>query len=81
MRRSARDVVAERQRLIFGVDGLERQIADCTSLLLRMLEVSDPASKDNVHFTRAAEWLLRYEETQRAEWNLGEVSDGSAKAK
>lgn len=75
MRRSLRDVAADRQRSMFGVDGLERQLADVTSVVLRLAAAAGGAVTDNVHYARAAEWLLKYEETQTAEWNG--VGDGT----
>lgn len=88
MRRGPRDVANERQRTLFGVDRLERALGDAISEIIRLqLRVdglcsnSDPqfVSRDTLHMERLHTWLLEYEETQKAEWNLcKEQLDGAA---
>lgn len=78
----------ERQRTLFGVDRLERALGDAISEIIRLqLRVdglcsnSDPqfVPRETAHSERLHTWLLQYEETQKAEWNLcKEVLDGTA---
>lgn len=88
MRRSQRDVANDRQRTLFGIDRLERVIGDALSEVVRLKERVDElcvdrdpqfVSRETRHFERVKEWLLQYEETQRAEWNgIKEADDGTS---
>jgi len=81
-------VAQDRQRTLFGVDRLERALADAICEIIRLqLRVdglcsnSDPqfVPRETQHMERLHTWILQYEETQRAEWNLTkEQLDGAA---
>jgi len=79
MRKGPRDVGAERQRALFGVDRLERHVADITVELLRLVragEVRD-VSRETAHVKRLCSWLELYTELQRSDFELdGGTSDG-----
>lgn len=77
-RRSVRDVSADRQRKLFGVDRLERHIADVTSEVLRL--IPEPG-RLGPHATRMAAWLEEYIDNQRSDFELGGQSDDAAKTK
>jgi len=68
-RHTKQDVVLGRQRTLFGVDALERQVADLTDLVLRLLKDDDDI--DNVHRSRAATWLVTYGDRQASDYELG----------
>jgi len=71
-RYSKNDELLSRQRTLFGVDMLERQVCDLTDLVFRLLDnVSRETLKDTVHYTRAAGWLLTYVDKQGADYELG----------
>jgi len=73
-----RDVAADRQRTLFGVDRLERVVADMCSEVVRAHQRCDElcvdrdpqfVSRETHHLERVKTWLLQYEEQQKAEWN------------
>lgn len=78
----------DRQRTLFGVDRLERALADAISEIIRlqnrvdgMCSIQDTQFVPRVtaHSDRLRTWLLQYEEMQTAEWNLcKETLDGAA---
>jgi len=84
MRTGPGDVAARRQRVLFGVDGLERLVADAVSEIVRnsnadkALAGVDPELGDSPHMVRMKAWLVEYEQRQGSEWNTG-VSDGTPK--
>jgi len=88
MRRSIRDVAADRQRTLFGVDRLERVVGDISAELVRAHQRLDElcvdrdpqfVSRETHHLERVKTWLLQYEEAQKAEWNgIKEMGDGKA---
>lgn len=88
MRRGPRDVANERQRTLFGVDRLERALGDAISEIIRLTNRVDGlcstqdtqfVPRETTHSVRLHTWLLQYEETQKAEWNLcKEQLDGTA---
>lgn len=83
MRKGPGDVAAKRQRVLFGVDGLERLLADVASELVRNSNADKALAGlpldegDSPHMVRVKAWLLEYEQRQRSEWNTG-VRDGAA---
>lgn len=85
MRRGPGDVGAKRQRVLFGVDRLERHVADLTVELLRLVRARDDVSRETqcetAHVKRLKSWLELYLELQRSDFELGEltkeVSDGT----
>jgi len=73
-----RDVAADRQRTLFGVDRLERVVGDLCSEVVRLTQLCDTlcahndtefVSRETHHLERVKTWLLQYEEQQKAEWN------------
>lgn len=90
-RRGPSDVAADRQRVLFGADKLERLCADMASevvalkLCIDTLQYGDThtdVSRETLHLTRIKQWLVDYENTQRAEWNLSrEQLEGVANGK
>lgn len=83
MRKGPRDVKNERQRALFGVDRLERHVADLTVELLRL--VGSDVSRETAHTKRLRTWLELYTELQRSDFELDggseitEVRDGAEK--
>jgi len=81
-------VANERQRTLFGVDRLERALGDAISEIIRLTNRVDGlcstqdtqfVPRETTHSVRLHTWLLQYEETQKAEWNLcKEQLDGTA---
>jgi len=83
MRKGPREVATERQRALFGVDRLERHVADITVELLRLVdglsgEVTD-VSRETAHVKRLKSWLELYTELQRSDFELDGGSDGKEK--
>lgn len=82
-RRGPQDVGAQRQRALFGVDRLERHVADITVELLRL--VGSDVSRETAHTKRMRSWLELYTELQRSDFELSgpdterntEVSNGT----
>lgn len=78
----------DRQRTLFGVDRLERALADAISEIIRLKNRVDGVCatqdtqfvpRETTHGERLHTWLLQYEEMQRSEWNLTkETLDGAA---
>jgi len=79
MRKGPRDVLAARQRTLFGADKLERLCADMAAelvlleslvktLMYKDAEHTD-VSRETHHLERVKQWLLEYEDMQTAEWN------------
>jgi len=88
MRKGPRDVANKRQRVLFGVDRLERHVADLTVELLRLIEdssVEHNVSRETAHVKRLRSWLELYTELQRSDFELDgldaktEVRDGAEK--
>jgi len=88
MRNGPRDVQARRQRALFGVDRLERHVADLTVELLRLVQgssVEHDVSRETAHVKRLRSWLELYTEFQRSDFELSgledktEVRDGAEK--
>lgn len=89
MRKGPRDVANERQRALFGVDCLERHVADLTVELLRFVRdrdgVTHSVSRETTHVKRLKSWLELYQELQRSDFELDageadtEVRDGAEK--
>lgn len=89
MRKGPRDVLAARQRTLFGADKLERLCADMAAELvvlhtlvstLTYSENPTDVSRETHHLDRVKQWLLEYEDTQKAEWNATkEMLNGTAK--
>lgn len=79
MRFGKRDQVLSRQRTLFGVDALERQVADLTDVIFRLLDLPQDVSRETlrntVHTYRARGWMIQYVERQRSDYELG-GSDG-----
>jgi len=75
MRRSQRDVLVDRQRTLFGVDRLERMVADMGVELLRMhtqcVALGVSRETHSAHIERIKAWLLLYTEIQRSDFELG----------
>lgn len=77
-RYSKDDAILSRQRTLFGVDMLERQVYDLTDLLFRvctLLENTQDVSRgtllDTVNSQRAQAWLITYADKQRSDLELG----------
>lgn len=87
MRKGPRDVATLRQRALFGVDRLERHVADITVELLRLVKEGEPrdVSRETAHVKRLCSWLELYTELQRSDFELDggseitEVRDGAEK--
>lgn len=88
MRNGPREVQAKRQRVLFGVDRLERHVADLTVELLRLVQgssVPHDVSRETTHVKRLKSWLELYTELQRSDFELDggdektEVRDGAEK--
>lgn len=89
MRKGPRDVRNERQRALFGVDRLERHVADITVEVLRLVLARDgvehDVSRETQHVKRMKSWLELYQELQRSDFELSgleektEVRDGAEK--
>jgi len=71
-RTGPRDVANKRQRVLFGVDALERHVADLTVELLRLI----PSSSVTAHVTRMRAYIEEYQEHQRSDFELPGGSDG-----
>lgn len=83
MRRGPNDVYGARQRTLFGVDRLERLVADMVSEVLRLIAERDArlgVSHETAHTQRMKSWLIQYIELQRSDFELGdeENSDGTS---
>lgn len=84
MRKGPRDIANERQRVLFGVDRLERHVADLTVELLRLVRAQD-VPRETAHVKRLCTWLELYTELQRSDFELSgleektEVRDGAEK--
>lgn len=80
-RYSKNDQVLSRQRTLFGVDMLERQVYDLTDLLFRLIKLPQDVPRetllDTVNSHRARGWLLSYTDKQSSELELG-GNDGKA---
>lgn len=77
-RHGPRENMLSRQRTLIGVDMLERQVADLTDCLFRIVSelaihngVSRETLLDTIHYTRAQGWLLQYIERQRSDYEMG----------
>lgn len=70
MRRGPLDVRAGRQRVLFGVDALERQMADITVCLLCVARETK-CETVSPHWVRLQEWLVCYADRQRSDFELG----------
>jgi len=83
MRRGPKDMQNDRQRALFGVDRLERHVADLTVELLRLVRArvcETDVSRETAHVKRLCTWLEMYTELQRSDFEIPEeVSDVSAK--
>lgn len=77
-RHDSRSRALSRQRTLFGVDMLERQVADLTSLVFSLLEnnVSRETLLVTVHAHRAGGWLIQYTDRQRSDFEFGGGDDG-----
>lgn len=78
MRKGPGDVNARRQRALFGVDRLERHVADITVELLRLLSGSsdgNSVSRETAHVKRLRSWLELYTEFQRSDFELDGVTE------
>jgi len=84
MRKGPRDIANQRQRALFGVDRLERHVADLTVELLRVVRAQD-VSRETAHVKRMCTWLELYTELQRSDFEFDgleektEVRDGAEK--
>lgn len=83
MRRGPNDVYGARQRTLFGVDRLERLVADMVSEMLCLIAERDTrlgVSRETAHTQRMKSWLIQYIELQRSDFELGneENSDGTS---
>jgi len=80
-RHTKNDAILSRQRTLFGVDMLERQVYDLTDLLFRLLQTLPDVSRetlmDTVNTHRAQAWLITYADKQRSDLELG-GNDGKA---
>jgi len=83
MRYGKRDELLSRQRTLFGVDMLERQVYDLSELVIRLCKIKDGVSRetllDTVYGHRAAGWHLSYQDKQRSELELGEEEGTNGK--
>jgi len=79
-RKTIRDLKLDRQRTLIGVDRVERQLADLSSTVLKLLDIVSRETKSSVlvdaHTTRIKQWYLQYGDDQDSSLELGDNPDG-----